>query len=69
MELDDDLIKLKSLEIKVCEQSDFSDVIIMGLVQIDISPLLFKVSSQRYAGWFPIYSVDKGITGEIYSEI
>ena len=41
----------------------------MGLVQIDISPLLFKNNSQRYAGWFPIYSVDKGITGEIYSEI
>ena len=38
MELDDDYIQLKSLQIKVCD--DTADDI--GLVQIDVSPLLFK---------------------------
>ena len=46
MELDDDIIKLKSFEIKVCEDRDFyGDDKILGLVQIDIGPLLFKQSN------------------------
>ena len=68
MVLDDEMIQLKSLEIKVCETGVYGDASI-GLVQIDLSPLLFKEDSQRCEGWFPIYSVDKGITGELFTEI
>ena len=66
--IDDEIIQLKSLEIKVCEvgmnvQAGF------GLVQIDLSPLIFKEDSQRCEGWFPIYSLTEGITGELFTEI
>ena len=61
---DDEFIQLKSLEIKVFENEES-----LGLVQLDVSPLLFKKTLKLCNGWFPIYSVEKGITGELKVEI
>lgn len=41
----------------------------IGVTQIDLSPLLFQRLPQKSRGWFPLYYVDKGITGEIYLEL
>ena len=41
----------------------------IGVTQIDLSSLLFKKLPQKSKGWFPVYSVDKGITGEVYLEL
>lgn len=45
MVLDDETIQLKTLEIKVCEVGSSSNDCSLGLVQIDLSPLLFKEAS------------------------
>ena len=68
MELDDEQIQLWSLDIKVCEVGESQEAS-LGLVQIDLSPILFKENGSPCEGWFPIYSVDKGITGELYISI
>ena len=34
-----------------------------------MSPLLFKEEDQRCEGWFPIYSIENGISGELFTDI
>ena len=46
---------------------------LVGIVQIDLNPLLRRDhlvgGSQSYKGWFPIYSIENGIQGELYVEV
>ena len=68
MVIDDEPPQPRSLEIKVCEVGESQEAS-LGLVHLDLNPMMFKEGTQKREGWFPIYSVDKGITGELYIEI
>lgn len=68
--LDDDMNQDKPLEIKVLENGTNE---LVGIVQIDLNPLILKClnsrDSESLQGWFPIYTVDAGINGEILLEL
>lgn len=41
----------------------------IGMVQVDLSPLLFREDDQSLKEWFPLYSCEHGILGDIFMEV
>lgn len=59
-DLDDEELQDESLELKVWDQDTISSDDSIGIVTIDIAPLLLPGHPRRLAGWFPIYDSLRG---------
>ena len=66
----DDLIQEKPLEVLV---KDYQSEELIGIVQVDLYPLLKQVSANsytgQYSGYFPIYSIENGVQGELQMRV
>lgn len=71
----DSLLQSEPIEFRVMDRDLFSTDDAVGLVVVDMSPLLMRIDTQgegenrTIRGWFPIFDTLRGIRGELHLDI
>jgi len=62
---DDAMLQDEPLELRVFDYDSISVDDVIGVVGLDLNPLLAEESRGQLSGWFPIYDTIKGMRGEL----
>ncbi|XP_014661687.1 PREDICTED: C2 domain-containing protein 5-like [Priapulus caudatus] len=64
-EVDDEELQDEPLQLRVLDYDTYSANDSIGMVYIDLNPLLISAAVTEFSGWFPIFDTMHGIRGEI----
>jgi len=66
---DDEMLQDEPLELRIYDFDTLSSNDIVGIVLLDLNPLLLTDGPSSLSGWFPIHDSLRGICGELHASV